>query len=93
MMWWEHGSGSVGWPGMSLTMLVFWGAAIWFIIWLAGTWSKVDAPPPSRRADDVHAVRFARGDIDDTQYQARLRVLQGKLGGQPPQLDKSGAPR
>jgi hypothetical protein len=41
----------------------------------------------------VLAERFARGDIDDRQYQVRLRVLQGQPGGQPPQLDKSGAPR
>jgi putative membrane protein len=88
MMWWGWG----GWIGMSLSMLVFWGAVIWLIVWLAGARSKTDAPAPSRRAEDVLAEWFARGDIDDTQYQDRLRVLQGTPGGQPPRLDKSGAP-
>lgn len=93
MMWWVQGQGWGGWIGMGLSMLVFWGALIWLVVWLAGIWSNVDAPRPSRRAEDVLAGRFARGDIDETQYQARLRVLQGKSGGQPPQLDKCGAPR
>lgn len=85
MMWWDQDQGW-GWFGMSLAMLVFWGAVIWLVILLTGTWSKADPPPPPRRAEDVLAERFARGDIQGIEYQDRLRVLQGMPG------DRSGAP-
>ena len=52
MMWWNFGWGWGGWLGMTLLMLVFWGALIWLIAPLVGNGSGKDTPPP-RRAEDV----------------------------------------
>ena len=92
MMWWNFGWGWGGWLGMTLLMLVFWGALIWLIATLVGNGSSKDAPPP-RRAEDVLAERFARGEIGQTEYLDRLRVLQGTPGGPAAGVDTTGAPR
>jgi putative membrane protein len=79
---------------MSLMMLVFWGAIIALIVWLVRSWSaKQDTTPPSARPEDVLAERFARGEIDEAEYQDRLRVLRGGSGRPPTRADASGAGR
>jgi len=92
MMWWNDGWGWGGWLGMSLLMLVFWGALIWLIATLVGNRSGKDTPP-LRRAAEVLAERFARGEIGQAEYLDRLRVLQGTPGGRPAGVDAAGAPR
>jgi putative membrane protein len=92
MMWWNNGWGWGGWLGMSLSMLVFWGALVWLIATLVGTGSGKDAPPP-RRAQDVLAERFARGEIGQTEYLDRLHVLQGTPGGPAAGVEAAGVPR
>ena len=67
MMWWNFGWGWGGWLGMTLLMLVFWGALIWLISTLVGNGSGKDTPPP-RQAEDVLAERFARGEIGQAEY-------------------------
>ena len=64
MMWWNQGSGWGwgGWVGMTLAMLVFWGALIWLLATFTGRSPKDDPDP--RRAEEVLAERFARGEID-----------------------------
>lgn len=91
MMWWTQGWGWGGWLGMSLAMLVFWGAVIWLAVSLTGTWSKTEAP--SQRAEQVLADRFAAGDITAVEYQDRLGVLRGNPGGETPRSHKHGAPQ
>ena len=39
------------------------------------------APHAPVRAEDVLAERFARGEIDEAEYRARLDVLRGHRGG------------
>ncbi len=39
---------------------------------------------PSRAAESTLAERFARGDIDEKDYRARLEVLQANARPQPP---------
>jgi putative membrane protein len=92
MLWWNHGWGWGGWLGMTLSMLVFWGALIWLIAMLVGNASKQDAPPLPR-AEDVLAERVARGEIGQAEYQDRVHVLRGTLGGRPAGVDTTGAPR
>jgi len=89
MMWWNFGWGWGGWLGMTLLMLVFWGALIWLISTLVGNGSGKDTPPP-RRAEDVLAERFARGEIGQAEYLDRLHVLQGTPGGRPAGVDATG---
>ena len=93
-MWWDHGWGWGDWLGMSLMMLVFWGAIIWLIVWLVRSSStKQDTPPAAARPEDVLAERFARGEIDATEYQDRLHVLRGGPAGPPTRADMSRAQR
>ena len=96
MMWWDHGWGWGDWLGMSLMMLVFWGLVIWLIVWLVRTSSAkrdTTTTPAATRPEDVLAERFARGEIDEAQYQDRLRVLRGGPAGPPSRADASGAQR
>lgn len=93
-MMWDHGWGWGGWFGMSLGMLVFWGLVIWLVVWLVRASSaKRDSTPATTRPEDVLAERFARGEIDEAEYQDRLRVLRGGPAGPRAGADRSGAGR
>jgi putative membrane protein len=93
MMWWDHGWGWGDWLGMSLMMLVFWGVVIGLIVTLVRNRSTSDAAVSPRQAEDVLAERFARGEIDEAEYQDRLRVLRGTPAGPPVRADTTGAGR
>lgn len=83
MMYW-NGNGDLGWGAwlaMSVGMMVFWGFVIWGVVTLVrggGTRSEVPREPDPER---ILAERFARGEIDVDEYQARLSALRG--GGAP----------
>ncbi|MFD5277668.1 SHOCT domain-containing protein [Pseudarthrobacter sp. NPDC058362] len=71
-----------GYIMMSISMLIFWGAIIAGVVLLA---RSLRAPghqhyqaPPSRSAEDLLAERFARGEIDEAEYQNRLAVLRSR---------------
>ena len=94
MMDWNGGWGWGNWLAMSLMMLVFWGAVIWLVVTLVrGSNRGGTSTAAPRSAEDLLAERFARGEIDEAEYQERLRVLRGGQPGQPPRLDKTGAGR
>jgi putative membrane protein len=82
MMYWYTGSSGWGYALMILSMVVFWGLVIAGIVALA-RWSGSDRqtpPPQSRPVEDprqVLAERYARGEIDETDYRQRLKVLSG----------------
>jgi putative membrane protein len=80
MMWWGG-----GWHGMifgPLLMILLLAAAIavalLLVRWLGGPWHSA-APSPSspapRAALDILKERFARGEIDKSEYEERRRVL------------------
>jgi putative membrane protein len=80
---WNDGMGLWGYVMMSISMVVVWGAIITGIVLLARSLrapSQHSTQPPSRMAEDVLAERFARGEIDVTEYQNRLAVLRGHPG-------------
>jgi putative membrane protein len=65
-----------------LTMILILGALIAAIVllvrWLGGSWHAIDPPhhgPPARTALEVLKERYARGDIDQEEFEARRRVL------------------
>jgi putative membrane protein len=94
MMWWNHGWGWGDWFGMSLMMLVFWGLVIWLIVWLVrSSSSNQETTPAAARPEDILRERFARGEIDETEYHDRLRVLRGGSAAPPTRADTSGVPR
>ncbi|GGN84893.1 hypothetical protein GCM10011579_075370 [Streptomyces albiflavescens] len=85
MFWYDHGMSGWGWFGASLGMIVFWGLIITVSVLLyraftrsdtagsvsAGTWT----PSAQTSPEQLLAERFARGEIDEEEYQRRLRVL------------------
>ena len=78
MMWgYYHDMSGWGYAAMGIGMVLFWALIIVGIIALV----RVIRPPsttPERAAqspEQVLAARFARGEIDETEYQQRLTVL------------------
>ncbi len=73
MMWnWDGG----GWWPMWLGMILFWGALIWFGVRLV---RRTDRGPsseqPRRDPRTILEERFARGEIDDEEFERRTKVL------------------
>ncbi|MFD0034379.1 SHOCT domain-containing protein [Streptomyces sp. NPDC127172] len=86
MMWYDGGWG--GWFFMAIFMVLFWALVIVGIVALVrylagGRHGHQGGPPPpsgesgwgSRRAEDLLAERFARGEIDEDEYKRRLALL------------------
>ena len=78
MYYGDHMSGW-GWALAGVGMVVFWGLVITGIVllvrYLGQAGQRTDQPPPMRTPEQVLAVRFAHGEIDETEYQNRLAVL------------------
>ncbi len=63
MDWAGHMNG--WWWWMATLMLVFWGLVIWGFVTLV----RAPGRSPDRRAEDILAERYARGEIDEAEYQ------------------------
>jgi putative membrane protein len=79
MHWYGDNINAWGWLGMTLGMLAFWGllAAGFYLIFRSpdrnnqfGTVAGLPQTP-----EQMLAARFARGEIDDTEFHARLTTL------------------
>lgn len=75
------GFGWFGWFGM-VFMLLFWVAiivgAIWLIKWLSERGSKESTSTSKKRALEILDEKYARGEIDDEEYERRKRkILEG----------------
>lgn len=84
-----YGPGMMGWNGgwygmffgplfMILTLVVVVGAIVFLVQWLGGTWQGLQPPrhlPPGRTPLDILKERFARGEIDQKEFEERRRVL------------------
>ncbi|MGW3955147.1 SHOCT domain-containing protein [Streptomyces sp. NPDC004752] len=87
MMWYDGGWGWGGWFTMAVFMVLFWALIIAGVIalvrYLTGTHHPQPGPRPSsgeprwgsRRAEELLAERFARGEIDEDEYKRRLTTL------------------
>jgi len=73
MDWDDGGWGWGAWLGMAIVMVAFWGVVAWAII----TVVRRSATPPrgAHSAEEILAARFARGEIDETEYKARRDTL------------------
>jgi putative membrane protein len=83
MMYYGHGMGAWGWMLMTGSWLLFWGLLAFGIVALVrfvGRSGRNAGPSQSPSPQQVLAERFARGEIDEDEYQRRLRVL----GATPP---------
>lgn len=83
MMFWNGNMGGWGYFLMVISFVLFWGAVIAAVVLLAralGPGNRgrdTEATPGSGpgHAEDLLAERFARGEIDETEYTSRLNVL------------------
>jgi putative membrane protein len=82
MFWWGQGVSGWGYALMSVSMVLFWGVVILGIVALVrylirSSQSAAGADVPRPTAEQVLAERFARGEIDEQEYQSRLAALRG----------------
>ncbi|MEW5810019.1 MAG: SHOCT domain-containing protein [Actinomycetota bacterium] len=84
MFWPDHDMSGWGYTAMAIVMVLFWLLVIAAIVALVrsgtgGTQNRParQAPPFVESPEQVLAARFARGDIDEAEYQQRLAVLRG----------------
>ncbi|WP_179476219.1 SHOCT domain-containing protein [Mycolicibacterium vinylchloridicum] len=85
MFWSDHDMSGWGYTGMAIGMVVFWALVIVAIVALvrSGAGSSqpraaAQIPPPyTESPEQLLAARFARGEIDEADYQQRLAVLRG----------------
>jgi putative membrane protein len=57
---------------MVLGMVAFWGALIWFGVWAIRRFTNRPRGSGFRTLED----RFARGEIDEQEFETRRRVLE-----------------
>ena len=72
-----------GYAFMSVSMVLFWGVVILGIVALVRYLGRSSQPAggagmPRPSAEQVLAERFARGEIDEQEYQSRLATLRGR---------------
>ena len=86
MMWYGHGMTGFGWALMTVGTLFFWALLIGAVVLLVRALGQRNEPsgqgkPPQADghsgAEQLLAERFARGEIDETEYRRRLSVLRG----------------
>lgn len=75
MGWYHDGMGWAGWLVMLLGMVAFWGLVVWAVVVLFCDTRSGDARPAHHDPLDTLDERFARGEIDETEYRARADVL------------------
>lgn len=83
MFWYGDHTSSWAWVLMTFGMVAFWGLLITGIVMLAryGGSGTPDAHMASaeRTPEQLLAERFARGDIDESEYTGRLAALRGQV--------------
>ena len=75
MGWYQDGMSWGGWLVMLLGMVAFWGLVVWAVVVLFRDTHSGDARPTHHDPLDTLDERFARGEIDETEYRARADVL------------------
>jgi putative membrane protein len=85
MMYWGGDMGGWGYVLTIVSFVLFWGTIITAIVLLARApgagGRRYDAGVPGRGlAEDLLAERFARGEIEENEYTARLATLRRGRG-------------
>jgi putative membrane protein len=76
--WYDDGMGWGGWVLMSMVMVAFWAVLIVTVVMIVRSVSGDRRPSgraPRHGAQDILDERFARGEIDDDEYNARRAAL------------------
>ena len=67
-----------GFALMGISAVVFWGLLILAIVMLIRYFGRSGQPPTAAHTpEQLLAERFARGEIDESEYQARRATLRG----------------
>jgi putative membrane protein len=76
-----------GWLAMSSMMLLFWAVVIALVVWAVRSFSERQHPDSDHTnaagPDDILAERYARGEIDDDEFQHRRDLLRSKSDSGP----------
>lgn len=85
MMFWDETMGAWGYILMVVSFVLFWGAVIAAIVVFARSMSGSNRRDgggghSTGGAEQLLAERFARGEIDETEYTARLTALRRARG-------------
>lgn len=77
MMWYSNGNSWVGWLVMSLMMILFWGGLIALVVWFVRQPRRQggDERSPDKSPSTILEERFARGEIDEEEFQKRRDTL------------------
>lgn len=80
MFWYDHDLTTWGWIGMTLAMVAFWVLIIGALVWLVRGVGRDEREVSQHRSEpeQVLAERFARGEIDEAEYDDRLATLRGR---------------
>ncbi|MBB3604477.1 putative membrane protein [Mycolicibacterium sp. BK556] len=88
MFWSVHDMSGWGYAGMAVGMVLFWILVIVGIVALvrfstgsAQAYQAPRYPAYPESPEQLLAARFARGEIDDAEYQQRLATLRGTMSG------------
>lgn len=80
MGWYHDGVGWAGWVVMVFGMVAFWGLVVWAVIAIFRSTQTSGTGDVARREPlDILDERFARGEIDETEYRARAEVLRAAV--------------
>ncbi|MFF8191071.1 SHOCT domain-containing protein [Streptomyces bobili] len=80
MFWYDHDVSGWGWFAMSASMILFWALIITAAVLLFRALSRPTEHPHTHAPagpspEQLLAERFARGEIDEEDYQRRLAAL------------------
>jgi putative membrane protein len=79
MMWYGSNAGWGGWLLMTIAMVLFWAliitAVVLIVRYLVSQRPTGTSAESARTPEEVLAERYARGEIDDDEYQRRLSLL------------------
>ncbi|WSJ62908.1 SHOCT domain-containing protein [Streptomyces sp. NBC_01310] len=85
MFWYDHGMGGWGWVAVSLSILLV-ALAVAAVVLLLRSVDRFPSgsaqPPAAPSAEQVLAERYARGEIDEEEYERRLTALRAHGPGQ-----------
>jgi putative membrane protein len=75
--WQNQGWGGGAWIGMIIMMILFWGFLIVGVTYVVRHFNHQHYQGPARDSSAIEALkmRFARGEIDEDEYQRRLKML------------------